>query len=94
MPLTSHDHQGVDFQGLRFLTGATRIVWIEIIYLNCSNANHFNMIVWSSALFSSTLLLIIGVRFLSKIFKFHMFIFGFVFILGTCMYIWQEQAWL
>jgi hypothetical protein len=36
MPLTSHDREGVDFQGIRFLTGAARIVLMEVIYLNCS----------------------------------------------------------
>jgi hypothetical protein len=31
--LTSHDRQGVDLQGIRFLIGAARIVLMEINYL-------------------------------------------------------------
>jgi hypothetical protein len=37
MPLTSHDRQGEDFQGTRFLTGAARMVRMEVIDLNGSS---------------------------------------------------------
>jgi hypothetical protein len=36
MLLTSYDRQGVDFQGIRFLTGAARIVLMEVIDLKRS----------------------------------------------------------
>ena len=34
---TSRAREEADFQGIRFLTGAARIVLMAVIYLNCSN---------------------------------------------------------
>jgi hypothetical protein len=42
LDLTSRAREEVDFQGIRFLTGAARIVLMAVIDLNCPNSLHMN----------------------------------------------------